>query len=352
MRIRDLPTPFLTADLDAVERNVRRMQDYCDNHGLALRPHVKTHKLPRVARLQLDAGACGITCQKLGEAERMADDGIDDILITFPLLGTGKAERFAALATRVKLSVAADSETVARGLSAALEAAGAEAGFLVDCDTGYGRTGVQTAEEAADLATLVDALPGLVFSGLMTHPALPRSGPALAEAREEIERRGLEVGRVSGGGSEGAFHVHESGVFDELRVGTYVYGDARLAAAGVTHLDDCALRVVATVVSRPVDGRAILDAGSKSLSSDFPPTADEGSYGLIVEHPDARIRTLSEEHATVDVSRCEPRPALGDVVTIIPNHACGAVNLHDQIALHRGGTGVEIVPIAARGLIR
>jgi D-serine deaminase-like pyridoxal phosphate-dependent protein len=350
--VRDLPTPFLTVDLGAVGRNIERMQRYCDDNGLELRPHVKTHKLPLIARLQLDAGANGITCQKLGEAEVMAAHGFDDILITFPLVGVGKTERLAALASDVRVAVGADSEIVARELSDALAAGGCSAGFLVDCDTGFGRTGVQTPAEAADLAELVARLPGLELAGLMTHPALPGSGEWLREARLQIERRHLAVRRVSGGGTPGAFRVHESGEFTELRVGTYVYGDRRCLTSGLMPLEDCALRVVATVVSRPTPERAILDAGSKTLTSDVPPGLDDGAYGLVVEYPDAVLRSLSEEHGNLDLSGCHRKPEIGEVVTIVPNHACGAVNLHDEVAVHRGGGGVQITGIPARGRVR
>lgn len=350
--IRDLPTPFLTIDLDAVERNIARMQGYCDAHGLALRPHVKTHKMPLIAQLQLQAGARGITCQKLGEAELMADHGFDDILITFPLVGTGKAERLAELAGRVRIAVGADSAVAARALSSALTAFGSTAGFLVDCDTGMGRTGVQTPTEAADLAVLVASLPNLELSGLMTHPAAEASGAWLRDARREIERRGLQVNCVSGGGTPRALRIHESGEFTELRAGTYVFGDRYLAALGVVPLADCALRVVATVVSRPTRDRAILDAGSKTMSSDVPTGLDDGAYGLVVEYPEAVLRDLSEEHGTLDVSRCDRKPEIGEVVTVVPNHACAAVNLHDHVALHRGEADVELAAIPARGLVR
>jgi D-serine deaminase-like pyridoxal phosphate-dependent protein len=350
--ITDLPTPFLTVDLDAVDRNIASMQRYCDAHELALRPHMKTHKMPAVARLQLAAGARGITCQKLGEAELMADHGFDDILITFPLIGVGKAERLAELAGRVRIAVGADSEAAARSISAALQARGTTAAFLVDCDTGFRRTGVQSPEDAAALAELVESLPNLELGGLMTHPAVRGSGEWLAAARRLIEQRGLEVASVSGGGSPRAREIHESGVFTELRAGTYVFGDRHLLREGAVALDDCALRVVATVVSRPTADRAILDAGSKTLTSDLPPGDVNGGYGLLVEHPEAVLVGLSEEHGTVDLSGCKRRPAVGDVVTVIPNHACGAVNLHDQAAFHRGGRDVEIGAVPARGLVR
>src|SRR3954452_15486363 len=187
MRVDELETPVLVADLDAVERNIAGMQAYCDEHGLALRPHIKTHKLPELARRQVDAGACGITCQKLGEAEVMADAGLDDILISFPLVGTPKAERLAALAGRVTMSVVGDSATVADGLAPVLARAGLEIDFLVECDTGNARTGVRSPEEAALLAAHVARLDGLRFAGLMTYPTLPESGRWLRAARELIE---------------------------------------------------------------------------------------------------------------------------------------------------------------------
>jgi D-serine deaminase-like pyridoxal phosphate-dependent protein len=350
VQIAALDTPVLTADLDAVERNIAGMQAYCDEHGLALRPHIKTHKLPELARLQLDAGACGITCQKLGEAEVMADAGIDDILLSFPLVGDAKAERLAALAKRIRIGVVGDSATVATGLSTVLARHGLEVDFLVECDTGNERTGVQTPEAAAGLAALVDRLDGLRFAGLMTYPTLPESGPWLRTATELIERAGLTVGRVSGGGTPTAHRTHLVGAVTELRPGTYIYGDRACIANGSVPLEDCALRVIATVVSRPTPGRAILDAGSKTLTSDLAIGAT--GYGLLVEHPDAEVYKLNEEHGMVDVSRCSRPPDVGDRVTIVPNHACTAANLHDEVVLHRGGEIVATLRTAARGLVR
>jgi D-serine deaminase-like pyridoxal phosphate-dependent protein len=350
MRLSELETPVLTADLDAIERNISRMQAYCDEHGVELRPHIKTHKLPELARLQLEAGAVGITCQKLGEAEVMADAGIEDILLSFPLVGSAKAERLAALAGRVKMTVVGDSAAVAEGLPTVLARQGVEVDFLVECDTGLGRTGVQSPEEAAALAELVDGLEGLRFAGLMTYPSLPETAPWLLAAREAIEARGLSVERVSGGGTPTAERTHELGVVDELRVGTYIYGDRACIANGSVPLDDCALRVVATVVSRPTRERAIIDAGSKTLTSDL--AVDATGLGLLVEYPDAEVYALNEEHGYVDVSRCEPAPEIGDRVTIVPNHACTTANMHDEIVLHRGGEVVETLPTAARGKVR
>ena len=157
---------------------------------------------------------------------------------------------------------------------------------------------------------------------------------------------------MSGGGTPGAFRSHESGVLTELRAGTYVYGDRRCARLGIVPLEDCGLRVVTTVVSRPTPDRAILDAGSKTLTSDALPGMADGAYGLVVEYPDAVLGGLSEEHGHLDLSACSAKPEIGEVVTVVPNHACGTVNMHGEIALHRGGVEIEIVPVEARGLVR
>jgi D-serine deaminase-like pyridoxal phosphate-dependent protein len=352
MELASLDTPVATVDLDAVERNVMRLQHYCDEHGFAFRPHIKTHKLPVLAHRQVAAGAVGITCQKLGEVEVMAAAGLDDILVTFPILGRQKAERAARLAGELKLGAVGDSEQVARGLSEALAREGTELRFLVECDTGFRRTGVQSPREAAELAALVATLPGLRFGGLMTYPTTPGSGPWLRAAREEVERRGLTVECVSGGGTADALRTHEIGEVTEIRAGTYVYGDRSCIANGSVPVEDCALRIRATVVSRPVSERAILDAGSKTLTNDPAESDEGGGRGLIVEYPQARIYALSEEHGHVDLSACSSRPELGEVVTIIPNHACGTTNMHDEVVAHRAGRIVAVWPVAARGRIR
>jgi D-serine deaminase-like pyridoxal phosphate-dependent protein len=347
-----LDTPVATVDLDAVERNIARMQTYCDSHSLAFRPHVKTHKLPAIAHMQLEAGASGITCQKLGEAEVMQAAGIHDILLSFPLVGARKADRLAALAGEGTISVVGDSDVVAVGLSTALEAAGAEVGFLVECDTGFERTGVQTPDAAASLAELVASLPGLRFDGLMTYPTLPGTGPWLREAIAAIKERGLTVSTVSAGGTPGFFASHEVPEITEVRAGTYVYGDRSCIANASIPLEDCALRIRATVASRPTADRGILDCGSKTLTNDPAEGAPFSDHGLIVEYPEARIYALSEEHGHVDFSACDARPSVGDVLTIVPNHACGCTNLHDEVVVHRTGRIVGVWPVAARGKLR
>jgi D-serine deaminase-like pyridoxal phosphate-dependent protein len=344
-----IDTPAFVVDLDLVDANIERMQSHCDRAGLAFRPHVKTHKLPAIARMQVAAGAAGIACQKVGEAEVMLEAGLDDIMLSFPVIGDAKAARLGALATAGRISAVADSEQGVVGIAAAAAAAGAEIELLVECDTGFGRTGVQTPQEAAELAELAEGLDGVRFGGLMTYPTLPGTAAWIRAARAALAKRGLEAARVSGGGTPTAFAALEDGEVTELRAGTYVYGDRACIANGSVPLESCAAVVHATVVSRPAPGRAILDAGSKALTNDPVAGTELTGHGLIREHPEAVIHTLSEEHGHVDVSACDPAPAIGDVVTVVPNHACGAANLYDTVVVHRSGEGAETWPVAARG---
>ncbi|HEX4009423.1 MAG TPA: alanine racemase [Solirubrobacteraceae bacterium] len=345
-------TPYASVDLDAVDRNIGRMQDYCDRHGLAFRPHIKTHKLPAVAYAQIRAGAVGITCQKLSEAATMVSAGIEDVLITYPLVGEAKLERLRGLARAARLSVGADSAIVAQGISAAMAGEEGEIDFLVECDTGLGRTGVQTPRDAAELALLVDQLPGLRFAGLMTYPSGQDTPAFFQSARAAIEAVGLRVSRFSGGGTEHAYSTHESPIYTELRAGTYVYGDRACVANGTVAEGDCALRVHATVVSRPTPQRAILDAGSKSLTTDPVEAPGVTGYGLLVGRPEAEIDELYEEHARVLLSAQAPPLAVGDTVTIVPNHACGTTNMQNEVLAHRSGRPIGWWPIPSRGAVR
>ncbi len=352
MMIDELETPAVVIDLDRVERNLGRWQAYCDQHGIASRPHIKTHKVPELARRQLELGAVGIACQKLGEAEVMADQGCNDILIPYNLLGASKLARARALAGRIRFRVSCNSIEVARGLSEAFAGAAQPLGVLVECDTGAARCGVASAEAVVELATRIDRLEGLVFAGLMTYPA--KGGTAavqafMTEAKAALGRAGLEAGIVSSGGSPDMWRAHEAPVVQEYRVGTYIYYDRSLVAAGAATLDDCALRVHATVVSRPTPDRAILDAGSKSLSSDL---LGLSGHGLIVEYPMAEIGGLSEEHGHVDLSRSAARPAVGERVTIVPNHACVVSNLVDEVVAARGDRVERRFVVAARGRVQ
>ena len=345
----ELDTPCVVIDDDIVERNLVRFQDYCDKHGIRLRPHIKTHKLPEMARRQLALGASGITCQKIGEAEVFADAGCEDILLTFNILGPQKLERLRVLAQRVALCVVSDNEIVARALSEAFSERPVD--VLVECDTGAGRCGVQTPDAAAALAVLLDALPGTRFRGLMTYPkqfAESDVNDWLVRARDACRAQGLEVDAISNGGTPSMWHAHRVPVATEHRSGTYIYNDRSLVNKASCTEADCALAVLTTVVSRPTADRVIVDAGSKSLTSDL--FGLEG-YGLVQEYHEARVYNLSEEHGCIDMRGCDRRPEIGDRLRIIPNHVCPVTNLFDEVHIHRQGVVADTLTVTARGKV-
>lgn len=349
MRIDELETPVPIVDLDRLEANISRLQTYLDEHKLANRPHIKTHKIPAIARMQVEAGAVGITCQKISEAEVMAAAGFSDIFLPYNILGGRKLSRLMALAGRVTLSVTADSAVVARGLSGAAQEAGLTLPVLVECDTGAERCGVQSPQEAADLARLIAGLPGLHFGGLMTYPTSEVLDDFVRQTRALLAGDGLRVERVSGGGTACMWQAHTHPELTEHRAGMYVYGDRLCLRSGAMSIEDCALRVHTTVVSRPTPGRGILDAGSKSLSMDL---HGLDGYGLVCEYPEAKLYALTEEHGHVDFSACPRQPEIGERLTLVPNHCCTVSNLFDEVVGARQGEVEVTWPVAARGTVQ
>ena len=342
-------TPCVLVDLEVVQRNIVRTQSVFDDLGVDFRPHIKTHRIPEFARMQIEAGACGITCQKIGEAEVMAAAGIDDILITYNIIGENKLARLAALSKRCKLSVTVDNAMVAQGLSRTFSEQGGVLDVLVECDTGQGRCGVQSPEEALDLARTVVASPGLQFGGLMTYPPMADMAAVdrwLIDAKRAVEAENIACRRISNGGTPNLARVGAVTSATEHRAGTYIYNDRSLMHAGACDQSDCALTVIATVVSTPTPDRAIIDAGSKALTSDLIGLSD---YGLITQAPGARIVALSEEHGHVDLATTAWRPAIGERITIIPNHACVVSNLYDQVQVRHPSGKTAPMAVAARG---
>jgi D-serine deaminase-like pyridoxal phosphate-dependent protein len=344
-------TPAAVIDLDVVERNITRIQGLMDKAGVANRPHIKTHKSPELAQLQRAAGAKGITCQKLGEAEIFADAGFDDILITYNVFGEEKEQRMAALLRRspMVLTVAADNPVTLAGLARAGEAAGRHVGVVIECDTGRKRAGVETPAEAVQLAVAAAADPHLAFRGLMLYPpenGWPQSQAFLDETLAGLHTHGLTAEIISTGGSPNLPHVGKLKGATEHRPGTYIFNDRMQVAAGVATFEDCALKIYSTVVSRAGEARGILDAGSKTLTTD---SGGLDGHGYILEHPEARIAKFAEEHGFLDLAACNSRPAVGDILRIIPNHVCVVVNMMDRLIAVRGETVVGEIPVAARG---
>ena len=348
--IRQFGSPAVVIDLDVVERNITRVQVACDAAGVANRPHIKTHKSPLIANMQLRAGARGITCQKLGEAEVMAAGGIDDILISYNILGEDKVARLGALLASTRVTVAADNPVTIAGLPAAGAHAARPLPVVVECDTGRQRAGVETPGEAVALARQISASRHLSFAGLLMYPPEDRwleTQHFVDEVRAALSAEGLALDIISTGGTPNLANLGNMKGATEHRAGTYIFNDRMMMACGQATLPDCALQVYATVVSRAAPERGILDAGSKTLTAD--PGGGLDGYGYILEHPQARIHKFAEEHGFLDLSACNERPGVGDIVRIIPNHVCVVCNMVDRYVAVRGETIVGEIPVAARG---
>jgi len=364
MRYNELSTPALTIDLDALERNLEQMAASCRQQGVGLRPHTKTHKTPEVARRQLDHGALGLTVAKVGEAEVMAAAGLDDILIAYPILGADKLRRLVELARTRRIIVALDSLDSAQEISSAAAQQGRTVGVLVEFDAGFHRCGLQSGPATVEMAHRIAKMPGLAFRGLMTYfgnvwgSKEERRAEAEAVAGkvkqtlEAFRDSGLKVEILSGGSTPSAEFSHLVPGLTEIRPGTYVYNDLNTLYQGACRIEDCAARVVTTVVSTAVPGRAIIDSGSKTLSSDLLGSGAKTGYGYIVEAPDAPLIKLNEEHGHLDIARSTHKFHVGEVLTVIPNHVCTCVNMHDEVFTLRNGEVVGSWREAARGKIR
>jgi D-serine deaminase-like pyridoxal phosphate-dependent protein len=358
-----LDTPRLVLDLDRLDRNIERMARLADDAGVALRPHAKTHKLLPVAERQLAAGCQGLTVAKLGEAELFAAHGIRDLFIAYPVWGARKWERLCRLASSADVRVGADSYEVFEGISSAASARGLSIPVRIEVDTGFGRCGVQTTAEARALARRIATLRGVRLVGVMSfagqlyrepstrrHEAAVLDSARLVEVAESLRADGFDIPEVSVGGTPSASYVRDMPGVTELRPGTYVFSDRDQVALGWGTLDDCALTVLATVVSRPTPTRAIIDAGTKTLSSDA--ASAVGGSGVLRGHPEWRLASLSEEHGVLEVPAGSDGPAIGTPVEIIPNHACGALNLHDRVVVVRDDVVEDRWSVEGRGLVR
>ena len=348
---RQLSTPCVVIDDDVVQNNISKAQQYFDRIGVTFRPHIKTHKIPAIAQRQLDAGAQGINCQKISEAIPFVQAGIKDILITYNIIGDNKLSKLYDLAQQCHLKVTADSTVCVDGLAKTMAGSGTTLTVLVECDTGHGRCGVQSPEQALELAKHIHQHDGLQFGGLMTYPAPcteRQTETFLKTAKNLIEDTGLTVSVITTGGTPSLYSAEKNSVMNEYRAGTYIYCDLSLVQAGMCTLDDCALTVQATVVSVPNENRCIIDAGSKALTSDL---LNKTDYGHIQQFPNAKINCLSEEQGHVDISACLTKPKVGDIVNVIPNHCCVVSNLFDNVYYTRNNQVIVTHIIAARGCV-
>ena len=358
--LEQLETPAPLVDLDRLALNLDRMAAYCAMHGFGLRPHVKTHKSPRIAAEQLRLGAGGVTCATVREAEVMAEL-TDDLLLAYPLVGMTALRRLTNLAPSVRITVALDSEHAARQLASAAGEIGRTVGVLVELDVGMRRTGVQDGAAAVALATFVADQTALRFDGLAFYPGhvrqtIARQAPAMADVSRRVaaavralEAVGLPPRVVSGGSTPAAWRMHEIPHLTEVRPGTYVYNDRVTAEIGACEWDECAFSVLATVVSTAVPGQAVIDAGSKALGREASDSLE--GFGALIDQPDIVVTRMSEEHGILDLSHTAWRPELGEQVRVVPNHACVAVALNDMMFGVRDDVIETRWPVAARGRV-
>jgi D-serine deaminase-like pyridoxal phosphate-dependent protein len=359
--VHDLPTPAVLVDLDVLERNVARMAAGARESGVRLRPHLKTHKCLEIGRLQLAAGAAGACVAKVGEAEVFVEAGFDDLFIAYPIVGGDKGRRLLALADRARLAVGADSLEGARSLATPFREAGRRLDVLLKVDVGYGRVGVRPRQVLA-VARAVAKTPGLRLRGVFTHAGhaygartrreverIARlEGESLARTAVRLRRAGLPIEEVSIGSTPTAALAMRVPGVTECRPGNYVFHDGTQVALGTCAVEDCALTVLATVVSVPAADRAVVDAGSKTLSSD-PLRPRPGGYGRVLGRRGA-LQKLSEEHGVVSVPRGESY-RVGERVRLLPNHACVVANLHDRLIGVSGNRVEALLPVAARGRV-
>jgi D-serine deaminase-like pyridoxal phosphate-dependent protein len=355
-----LDTPAVIVDLDVVERNIERMVAGLQSAGIKHRPHIKAHKSVRLAKLQLEKGAQGITCAKLGEAETMIDGGITDILIANEIVGEIKVRRLIALNKRAQVFSCIDSIEGAQALSDASEAEGMKLPVLIEIDGGGHRCGRQPGEDIIAYAKAVSGLNGISVMGLLTYAgqiygakgetnmrAVAREEKRiLVETARALADIGLPMLELSGGSSLSSPFPDELQGITESRAGNYIFNDVTSIFSGIVKPESCALRVVATIISLPVPGRAIIDAGTKTLTSDT--SGYRGGYGYIVEYPGMEIYKLNEEHGYI---KYDPslRLTIGQQISIIPNHCCVLPNLCDELAVFRSGEFGFTTPVEARG---
>jgi D-serine deaminase-like pyridoxal phosphate-dependent protein len=364
MWISEIDTPAVVIDLKVMERNLGRLAEYCREKQLRLRPHAKTHKIPELAHKQIAMGACGITVAKASEARVMVEAGIRDVLVAYPIATDSKARELATLAERASIGVSLDSEDVAEILSRQAVVQQVRIGALVEIDVGFGRCGVSTAEQAISLARRIVQLPGLQFNGLMFYPGhmlapeverrrlLMGVNECLDRIQAAFGRDGFALNCVSGGSTPTAFMSHEFHGVTEIRPGMYPLYDRNMLTIRVCELRDCAAAVIVTVVSTAVPGKCIVDGGSKTFSSDRLLAGNGVGHGLVLEDEAAVFVAMSEEHGHLDISKSIRKYRVGERLTIIPNHICATINMHDQVYVTDASRVQCVWRVAGRGKLQ
>ncbi|MGB8453634.1 MAG: alanine racemase [Anaerocolumna sp.] len=365
--LKQLETPCIVIDMAKTEENVARMQAAADACHCRLRPHIKTHKMPLFARMQLAHGACGITCAKVSEAEVMADGGAEDIFIAYPMVGDFRIKRAIELAKRVKrLILAVDSLEGAVLLNEAAKTAGLTLEIRLEVDTGAKRTGVLRTQ-AAELAKQINGLSNLKLTGIYTfkslvyhdaatedkHLAGIEEGDLMEQIANDIRKAGVPIEEVSAGSTPTGLEVAKTGKVDEIRPGTYLFNDYMLCKEGAAQPEDIAVRFYATVVSVPCKEYAVIDGGTKTFPMDIlldtAPYYYPG-YALVEGNEDLQLRRMNEEHGIITSKKGDTGLKAGDKIALIPIHVCTAINMQNQVYLY-DGENLNQEKVAARGML-
>ncbi len=364
MKLDGLDTPSVLVEVDIMTANLDRLAGYCREHRLNLRPHVKTHKIPELAQLQVRKGAVGVTVAKLGEAEVMVDGGIEDVLLAYPVYGEIKWERLVSLARRARISVALDSLEVAQGISRHAREAGVRIPILVEFDTGMRRCGLAIARESIGVLERIVELPALDYEGLLIYPGHFLVDPERRNQLLTLENRQLSTllgllddaripyPVISASSTPTAYMSHQFDNINEVRPGTYIFNDRNTIGCQAAGLEDCAVSVLSTVVSTSVPGKAAIDGGSKTFSSDKFLSGDGVGFGHVMGDPGAVVEYLSEEHGHLVLANAIRRYRVGDRVRVIPNHVCACVNMHNRIYGIRDDEVVTEWRVSARGAVQ
>lgn len=363
MHLRELPTPAVVIDLDVVERNLDRMAAYCRSHDLQLRPHTKTHKTIEIANMQLERGALGLAVAKVGEAEVMVQSNTKQILVAHPIFGQEQLQRLSRIAQEIDILIAVDDEATVCAISQAAVRHGCNFGILVEFDSGFRRCGLPPGPACVQLAQVIEKLPGVSMRGLMTYfgniwgtaqqreEQTDKTALAVEEAVDVFRAASSPLEIVSGGSTPAADFSHRMPGLTEIRPGTYVFNDLNTYYQRACLLEDCAVRVITTVISTAIPDQAILDAGSKTLSHDTLGSGPMKGYGYIVEEPTVPLLRLNEEHGYLDTTQSR-RFHVGEVLSIIPNHVCTCINMHDEVFFIRNQQVMGSCKVAARGKVR
>ena len=361
----DIDTPALLVDIDRLEHNLARMASRCHDAGVKLRPHTKTHKTPQIAWMQLQHGATGVCVAKVGEAEVMFAAGVDDVFVVYPVLGDQKYERLLRLMERADVRISLDSYEVAEAASTFFAGKKTKLKVLLEMDNGFGRCGLQSTNEAVELADKIADLPGVTLIGVMVFAGhsyrttntsqviqIGRGeGSQAVSVAEALRARGHNIEEVSIGSTPTTPYAARVEGITEARPGVYAFMDQKQISLGSATLDECALTVLATVVSHPRPDRFIVDAGLKALSGD---TFGLDNYGLLLDLPEIKVNWASEEHGVIQLrpDQSIPNLRIGDKVRIVPDHACGTTNMHDTLVVTRDEQVVDEWRVAGRGKFR